>query len=187
MADIPYNQNVVLARGRTDWGAIWAGVFIFTAIWSVFGVLGMAIFTGSANPAAQNFGSMNLGLGIWAVVLTMIAMFVAGRETARLASAINRQDGAMHGMIMFGLSVTAALVITVFGANSGTGIAETLRGPHVLNVLAGLGWIGFFSLFLGWLAAMIGASSGIHPTSTGLGSSRPAEPVDTTHRFKPAA
>jgi hypothetical protein len=29
-----------------------------------------------------------------------------------------------------------------------------------LNVAAGLGWTGFISLFLGWLAAMFGASAG---------------------------
>lgn len=34
----------------TAWGAIWAGMFSFIAIWSVFGILGEAIFASSANP-----------------------------------------------------------------------------------------------------------------------------------------
>ena len=38
------NQSVWLDVRRCEWGAIWAGVFIFTAIWVVFGTLGTAIF-----------------------------------------------------------------------------------------------------------------------------------------------
>jgi hypothetical protein len=164
MADVTYRNDIVLQRGRTDWGAIWAGVFTFVAIWSVFGLLGMAIFASAANPNAQNpITGMNVGMGIWAVVLTIIAMYVAGRETGRLAAVATRHDGLAHGMVMFGLSVVAALVITVIGGLSlgnGTGVAANAHSPYILTVFADLGWIGFFALFLGWLAALGGASSG---------------------------
>lgn len=81
MVDLRYGSTVVNGR-RTDWGAIWAGVFTFIAIWSVFGLLGMAIFASAANPNAQNpVTGMSAGMGIWAVVLTFIAMYVGGLET----------------------------------------------------------------------------------------------------------
>ena len=50
MADITNNEELAL-RVRTDWGAIWAGVFTFIAIWSVFGFLGMAVFASAAGAA----------------------------------------------------------------------------------------------------------------------------------------
>src|SRR5579883_2703674 len=176
MADIPYRPENIeyVSRGRTDWGAIWAGVFTFVAIWSIFGLLGLAIFAGIANPNAPNpVSGMNVGLGIWSIILTIIAMYVAGRETGRLAAVTNKHDGLVHGMIMFGLSVVATIVITVMAGNSlsgGVGVQGTVHSPYLLTVFSDLGWIGFISLFLGWLAAMGGASQGaiVRKSSSGV-------------------
>ena len=189
MADLAYiNENVLIRRSATDWGAIWAGMFTFIAIWSVFGLLGMAIFAGAANPnAAQPVSGMDLGIGIWAVVLTIIAMYVAGRETGRLAGVTSRHDGLIHGMIMFGLSVVAAVLITVIGGLTLSGGAAVAGGSHslyILSVFSDLGWIGFFALFLGWLAAMGGAWTGAGLRRTAL-----PEPSRTSdvQQMRPAA
>ncbi|HZQ23797.1 MAG TPA: hypothetical protein VFA89_13480 [Terriglobales bacterium] len=164
MADLSYPSASGL-RARTDWGAIWAGMFTFVAIWSVFGLLGFSIFASAANPnAARPVTGMGWGMGIWAIVLTIIAMYVAGRETGRLAAVTNKHDGAIHGMIMFGLAVVATLLITtIAGAalSGGSGVEGQVHNPYLLDVFTGLGWAGFLSLFLGWLAAMGGASSGV--------------------------
>ena len=186
MADLAYrNDAVTVLRGRTDWGAIWGGVFTFVAIWSVFGALGLAIFAGAANPrAAAPVEGMSAGIGIWMIVLTIIAMYVAGRETGRLAGVSNRHDGLIHGMIMFGLSVVAAVILTVLGGNTlsgGTGVAGTTHSPYVLTVFADIGWIGFVALFLGWLAAMGGASQGAaHKREV-------QQPLNNTREIRPAA
>lgn len=165
MADLAYrNEAVTLARGRTDWGAIWGGTFTFMAIWAVFGTLGLAIFASNASPnAAAPISGQSYGLGAWVIILTIIAMYVAGRETGRIAAVPTRHDGLIHGMIMFGLSVIGALVIASLGGSalsSGTGVASVHSG-YVLGVASTLGWMGFIALFLGWLAAMWGASSGV--------------------------
>ncbi len=157
------NQNAAIVRSRIDWGAIWAGVFAFVAIWSVFGVLGTAIFASAANPnAARPVSGMGWGMSIWAIVLTVIAMYVGGRVTGDLAVLINRRDGILHGLVMFGLSVTATLVIVLLAgfATPGTATAS-VHSPHLLDMASGLGWAGFLSLFFGWLAAMGGASSAV--------------------------
>jgi hypothetical protein len=152
MADSSYRpENISSLRGSTAWGAIWAGLFTFIAIWSVFEFLGVAIF-GSARSAAGS----NLGLGIWSIVLTAVAMYIAGRETGRLAGLTGRYDGLVHGMIMFGLSVTAAVILTMSGRILTSGI-QAGAGPYVMGV--GAGWITFVALFLGWLGALVGASS----------------------------
>ena len=38
-----------LLRRGTDWGAIWRGVFVFAAIWTVFESLAFAIFGRASN------------------------------------------------------------------------------------------------------------------------------------------
>jgi hypothetical protein len=180
MADLSYqNENLKMAR-RTDWGAIWAGVFIFTAIWSVFGLLGMAIFSGAANSATTG---VSVGMAIWAIVLSIIAMYVAGRQTGRLAGVSNRHDGMIHGLIMFGLSVAAMLVIAALGGytTSGAGAAANANNSYLLHMSPALGWTWFLSLFLGWLAAMGGASTG---TAT---KQHQFEATSNVHDMRPAA
>jgi hypothetical protein len=130
------NESATIVIRHPNWGAIWAGVFTFFAIWCVFGLLGMSIF---AN---------------------------------RLVGIGNSRDGLIHGMIMFGLSVMVALTVTLLAGN-GIPLAFTnatgVHSPYLLGVFADLGWFGFVSLFLGWLAAMGGAVAG----TNAFGSSVP--------------
>ena len=170
MADLNYRVDSRPAlQASTNWSAIWAGLFTFISIWSVFGILGFVIFASIGNPNSALLSGTRLGLGIWSIILTTVAMYVAGRQTGRLAGPAGRGEGLVHGMIMFGLSVTAvivltaAIVLTMYASNLFTGLtgssAINAQSPYILSVFAGSGWIAFAALFLGWLAAMIGASS----------------------------
>jgi hypothetical protein len=163
MADLAYRASgVPVARTGTPWGAIWAGVFSFTAIWSVFGLLGAAIFSTAGNTANLSLG-IGWGMGIWSIILTMIATYVGGRVTGHLAHVPTRHDGVLYGMTMFGLAVISALVIVVLsGAAAGNGAAAA---PYMLTVFSSVGWFGFIALFLGWLCAMGGASSAVRAES----------------------
>lgn len=51
---------------------------------------------------------MGVGTSIWAIVLTIVAMYVAGRDPGKLAVVTNRHQRWVQGMAMFGLSVVAA-------------------------------------------------------------------------------
>lgn len=158
MADLAYRTPALPAARTTPWGAIWAGVFSFTAIWAVFGLLGAAIFATAGNTAAPSTG-IGWGMGIWSIILTMIAMFVGGRVTGRLAGAANRSDAALCGQTMFGLAVISALLVVVLsGAAAHNG---TAAAPYMLTVFASVGWFGFVALLLGWLCAMGGASTAL--------------------------
>lgn len=163
MADISYAHEDVGLASRPNWGAIWAGMFSFLAIWAVFGTLGFSIFATSANPTtAQPITGMSAGMAVWAVILTIIAMFVGGRVTGELSGISNTRHGMVQGMIMFGLSIAAALIILVLGGNT-MGVTSVSAGAvhssYVLTLFSDLGWTLFAALFLGWLAAMGGASS----------------------------
>lgn len=165
MADLNYAQENVPVISRPNWSAIWAGMFTFVAIWSVFSMLGAGIFATSANPDATVPTGLSLGMAVWSVILTLIAMFVAGRVTGRLAGITNSRDGMIHGMVMFGLSVAVALVIGVIG-NSGAQATGNTNNPYLFGTFTDLGWALFASLFLGWLAAMAGASTAHREFST---------------------
>jgi hypothetical protein len=180
MATAAYRNDIVVAP-RTNWGAIWAGMFTFAAIWSVFGTLGEAIFATSASAtAAHSVTGMSVGEGVWIVVLTIISLYVAGRITGDLAKVSSRGEAAIYGSIMYGLSFVATLLLVVIGGtalNGGAGAAAGAHSSYVLTVFADLGWIGFCSLFLGWLAAMGGAAHVV----------KEAHPVNNVRDIRPAA
>ena len=161
MGSIAYQPNE--NWDRMNWGAIWAGLFTFTAIWAVFGSLGFAIFASAATPqAAHPVSGMSWGIGIWSVVLTGIAMWVAGAATIRLARPASRGHKMVYANTMFGLAVAAVVILTaVAGATlaGGTGVNANPTGRYTLNIVSGLGWGGFISLLVGWLCAMGGAAS----------------------------
>jgi MFS family permease len=160
MAEVTYQPEVrsSFRRGSMDWSAIWAGLFTFVAIWSVFGLLGSAIFGSASTPPTHGD---SVGMGIWAVILTLIAMYIGGWVTGKLAGLDGRAEAVVHGMVMFGLSVTAILVLRMSGRLFLTGLlpgGNTLGLPGVYGASE---WFGFFALFLGWLAALGGAASGV--------------------------
>ncbi len=163
---------------RTNWGAIWAGVFTFAAIWCVFEALAVALFPGTATAhAATSAYGMSIGMAIWTIVLTVVAMYVAGVETGRLADVSNRHDGLIHGMIMFGLSVVSVIVLASL-VNAFLMAGTALRSGYAMTLTPGMQWAEFIALFLGWLAAMGGASSGV---------TRRATEVKQPIQMKPAA
>lgn len=151
--------STLVQRPATDWAAIWGGLFVFAGIWAVFGFLGYAIFIGSTT--TQNVGNgMNIGLGIWSIFLAAIAMYVGGWQTGRLAALTGRMDSAVHGMIMFGLAVVGAAVLSVGGNIAGPTVAGRFGNPGALNFYGASGWLAFIALFVGWIAAIAGAASG---------------------------
>jgi Trk-type K+ transport system membrane component len=152
-----------------NWGAIWAGLFTFVGIWAVFGMLGEAIFASAANANSPNpvGNGIGWGMGIWAIVLTAIAMYVGGRVTSGLSRSETRHSALLQGQTMFGLAVVAATIIIVLGGSAisgGNGANTSATSAYGLSLLSGLGWVGFISLFVGWLAALGGAATGV-PTS----------------------
>ena len=162
------------AARRLDWGAIWSGVFMFTAIWAVFEALAWAILRSTSGPPA-----MGAFMAVWTVVLSLIALYIAARESARLAALATRHDGMVHGMVMFGLAVACIMVLSslsiVVLAQSWAG--ALLRDLPLRMYASGWAWTEFLSLFLGWIAAMVGASNGIERRTNTLSQSTTVRPA----------
>ncbi len=168
MAEIVYRaENRPSQRRSVDWSAIWAGLFTFIAIWSVFGFLGFAMLGNGASPVGgQSHQAMNIGLGIWTIILSAVAMYIAGHQTGRLAAMDGRYETIMHGMAMFGLAVTAAIVLAISGRMVFTGLpatGTTIQHSYILSAFGGSEWTAFIALLLGWLSAILGASSSVKP------------------------
>jgi hypothetical protein len=128
-ADIDVVHNPLYERTgfRLSWGAIFAGLIIAMVTQIVLSVLGIAIgFTlWSPGDAAQDLG---IGAGVWAAVAALISLFLGGVVTGRLAGVLTPGDGALHGGVMWGLSVILTIWLTAAGLGAVVGGAFQLVG-----------------------------------------------------------
>lgn len=118
MADIDATRRPAVLEHtgfRLSWGAIFAGFIVATMIQIVLSLLGVAIgfTTWDVGDPARDLG---MGLGIWITVSALIALFVGGLTTGRLAGVLTRGDGALHGVVMWGIAGIVNLWLLASGA-----------------------------------------------------------------------
>lgn len=125
--DVERNQPVIERTGfRLSWGAVIAGMVIATVVHVVLTLLGLTIGLGvwdSGDPVRD----LGIGAGIWLLASAIIALFIGGLTTGRLAGVLTRGDGMLHGMLMWGLSTLLALWLV------GSGVGALVGGTF--NIL----------------------------------------------------
>lgn len=179
-------ENVTTGYGgfglRTNWAAIWAGMFAFAAIWITFEMLGVAIFNG--------WGGV-WGLGTWTIILSIVSMYIAGLQTGRLSGAASKHEGMIHGLIMFGLSMVGLLVMVALtdaataasvSAASGIGVPSTTGFFRLLG--PGAEWAEWIALFLSFCGALAGGYAGAGRVTA---EARVREPLAPATPMRPAA
>lgn len=120
-----------------SWTAIFSGIFVAAGVWLLLHVLGLAIGFSQLDPGdAGTLRAFGIGAGVWAVVTNILALFCGGWVTARSAGVIGRGNAALHGIVLWGATTLASLVLifsvlTRIGANASqlslpTGTMSTL-------------------------------------------------------------
>ena len=137
------------SRTRISWPSVFAGTFVFLAIEATFGLLAMAIF-----PASHGTSALGAGPGIWMIVLSIIALYFGARAAAYLSGDMRKLDGLYCGLVTFGLSVFASLLIGTWFAGNAANTGMTLLTMTTANAL----WL-FITLILGGIAACIGGAA----------------------------
>ena len=109
---------------RVRWGAVFAGLVVALALQAVLTLLGTAIgLTAMDDGAGRGLG---IGAGIWLILSILVSLYVGGLVTGRLAGVLTRGDGALHGILMWGLSTILALYLLASGVSSILGGAVQL-------------------------------------------------------------
>lgn len=175
-----YTTNVSPVPRAFSWSGIFAGTFLFLAIEVTFTVLGLAIFASASTPGAAQPVSTGIhwGMGIWMVILSIIAMYFAGKLSARLSGAPSRNSGMYAGLVTFGMCIFTTVLVTAIalgstvGGNTGIAYAGLTR---VADILSTGGYWVFVALVLAMIAA---ASGGIHGSGSGRLRTRPEARTD---------
>lgn len=120
---------------RLSWGAVIAGLVLATALQLALTTLGGAVGLAAFDPAtsARNFG---LGTALWAVLSLLVALFLGGSTTGRLAGRLSRTDAFLHGALLWALSTLLTVWLVSRGVGAVTGTAFRALG-NVAGATAG--------------------------------------------------
>lgn len=139
-------RPAVEVRGlRLSWGAIFAGLVVATVLQIVLSLLGVAIGLAAWDPgdAAKGLG---IGAAIWTALSGILSLFIGGRTAGRLAGILRRKDGALHGVVLWGLSTILTVWLLASGAGALLGSALSIVGRTAAatagGIASGVGQVG---------------------------------------------
>ena len=113
---------------RISWGAIFGGVVLVVVVQLLLSTLGAGIGLGTVNMNAgttPDAGNLGMGAGIWWVISSCLALFCGGYVAAWLAGIEIRFDGALHGLVTWGIAtlLTIYLLTSAIGGVIGGGFS----------------------------------------------------------------
>jgi hypothetical protein len=154
--------DVARKHARLSWGAIFGGTFSALGLWLLLYVFGLAIgFSTVHVKGGDGFRPSGMFVGIWALISPLVALFVGGWVAGRGAGVVGRSSGAVHGLVMWGL--TTVLGATVAATTVSALLTSAFAAGHDLTVTGDAArafWGMFGALLLGLLAAVIGGFTG---------------------------
>jgi hypothetical protein len=104
-------------RSRISWRAILAGTFVALAVQlMLYGLMRWAGFGLGDVSTVADFTDTTTGTGLWISLVAFVGLFFGGLTAARLAGPGTRMDGLWHGIVTWGVTVTASVVLSAIGA-----------------------------------------------------------------------
>lgn len=133
---------------KVSWSSVFAGVVAALGVWALLYAFGLAIGLSTINPEnAESAKGSGIFTGIWALIVPLIALFVGGAVAGRGAGIIHRGGGALHGLVMWGLTtvlgaffvgnlLTSALsgVVSIGSGAAKQGASAASQGAGMLNL-----------------------------------------------------
>ena len=104
---------------RISWAAIFAGAVVAVVTGFLLNLLGLGIGLQAFDPATDpdTLGGFGIGQGVWAILSSLASLFAGGWVAGRLAGMPRDLDGALHGVVVWGLTT----LVTLYFLTSGVG------------------------------------------------------------------
>jgi hypothetical protein len=97
---------------KVSWGAIFAGGIAALGIWIMLYALGLALGLSAIDPHdPSTLKSSGAFTGVWSLIAPLIALFVGGLVAGREAGPVTKLGGAIHGLVVWGLTTLAGGVL----------------------------------------------------------------------------
>lgn len=143
MAEPWINDGAIVAEPHTglplkriSWSAVFAGVIAALIVHILLGLLGTAIGASVIDPQQESNPLEHIGTGalIWTGVSMLLAIIAGGYVAGRLA----QREGALHGLLMFGVSTLITLWLAFSLASGVIGGAFSILGAGANAVGSGV-------------------------------------------------
>jgi hypothetical protein len=101
-----------IAGERISWGAILGGAVTALGVGALLYALGLALGLSAINPDnPSSFRASSIFTGIWSLATSFIALFLGGVVASRGAGVFTRTSGAIHGLVMWGLTTIGGALL----------------------------------------------------------------------------
>jgi len=120
---------------RISWGAVCAGVVITLAMQLLLGILGAAV--GLSVVDQVNPSNLQTGAIVWAILTSATSLFVGGLITSLLTERENKTEGAISGVVMWGLVFAVMLFMGAAGIRGGVGLMSGMSDATRTNTEPG--------------------------------------------------
>ena len=139
--NIVYNNERSDAMKKISWASIWAGTLIGIVVLILLNMLGLGIGFSSLDIQEERNPASGLGIGsaVWYIVSSLVALFVAGWVSGRLAQTRRIFDGALHGILTWCIITLASLYFLTTTIGSIIGGAGRLVSGTISSVSQGSG------------------------------------------------
>jgi hypothetical protein len=141
---------------RISWAAIFGGAVTALGVGALLHALGFALGLSAINPDNPgSFRASGIFTGIWSLVTSFVALFLGGLVASRGAGVATRSFGAIHGLVMWGLTTIAgALLLFSLLTQAISGAAEIGKSA----IEAGAGAVAGTANEAGGIASSLGIS-----------------------------
>jgi hypothetical protein len=112
------------------WSAVFAGWVVATGIASMFYVAGLALGFSAINPNDAEATAKGIGMGAaaWLVLTWVTSLFLGGLFASWFDGRSDQTMGALHGITVWGLSITASALLLALGLTQAAQSGATLLG-----------------------------------------------------------
>ncbi|WP_130831039.1 YrzE family protein [[Erwinia] mediterraneensis] len=121
---------------RISWSAVFAGVICALVVHVLLTLLGTAIGATTVDPMEEPNPLQNLGTG--ALVWTGIEMLIAMAAGSYIAGRLAQREGALHGLLMFGISTLFTIWLAITLVSSVVGGAMNVLGAGFQAIGSGI-------------------------------------------------
>lgn len=121
-----------------SWAAVFAGVILALVVQLLLNMLGTGIGMSTIDPAqgdSPSPGAFGISAGIWWAVSSLVALFIGGWIAGHLAGMPRKNDGIIHGLLVWGLSTLLFVYLLASAVGSVVGGAFSAAG----NILSAAG------------------------------------------------
>jgi hypothetical protein len=129
---------------RISWGAIIGGAVTALGVGALLYALGFALGLSAIDPNnPSSFRASSIFTGIWSLVTAFLALFAGGMVASRGAGVYTRGAGAIHGLVMWGLTTIAGALLVfniltlAIGSAAALGKTAIETGANAVSGTAG--------------------------------------------------